>query len=73
LPLTSKSEAIVDSGKNAERVWHEPSSINDSFDNDVLNGDDGGSDNAVLTRIADLTAAKNRAIDSLNTLNLSSF
>jgi len=72
LPLTSNSEAIVDCGKNGERVWHETPPIYDSADNDSVNGEEGENDNAVLTRMADLAAAKHRAIDSLNMLNLSS-
>ena len=72
LPLPSKSEAVVDSGNNLERVWHKPFPINDSDDNEIVNGDEGENDNAVLARMAELAAAKHRAIDSLNMLNLSS-
>jgi hypothetical protein len=38
-----------------------------------VNGEDGENDNAVLARMADLAAAKHRAIDNLNMLNISSF
>jgi len=38
-----------------------------------MNKEDGEKDDAVLERMAEIAAAKNRAIDSLNMLNLSSF
>jgi len=38
-----------------------------------MNKEDGEEDDAVLERMAEIAAAKNRAIDSLNMLNLSSF
>ena len=72
LPLTSKAEPIVDYGKNGERVWQGVLN-NTSTDNESMTREDGEKDNAVLERMAEIAAAKNRAIDSLNMLNLSSF
>merc|ERR1712136_318 len=66
--IHGRSASLDDAGVNLGSI-----SDNTSTDNESLNKEDGEQDDAVLVRMAEIAAAKNRAIDSLNMLNLSSF